>query len=474
LLHLVDKGDGSNDNSNINDDDELQPGKGLPLWTKVRISAKFSKRARRASLRRVLNLADSTADAVNGGDNTRRRNALVLVLRVIAQANISADNDVGTGIWDIERDARKERKNNIQDIISSGLDQTVLKVDKLEEESAVVVVEEKEEERPISTPIEESPTLTEAESRQKFNEESKVLARTIEKKVDAIETERARVQKITDRNKQLEAEKSAIEEKEAAAIAAEQVRLQAIADRNQQIEDEKRAEKEKEERLKIAKEESAMKPNAGEIERARVQAILDRNEQIEAEKRASVEKEEKEAAAIAAEHASAQLIVNERNQRALLTYHLELDAKTSALEAEKKAEREAAFAAAEQAKVQSIANERNQRGMLAVRLELDAKNRRLEAEKMAEREREEAAIAAEKVEREREEEAIAAEKVEREREAAAISAEQKRVQSITNERNQRAILTSRLQVDVKVRALEAEKRANKEAEEQAKKVMMGV
>lgn len=127
LLHLVDKGDGSNDNSNINDDDELQPGKGLPLWTKVRISAKFSKRARRASLRRVLNLADSTADDINGGDITRRRNALVLVLRVIAQANISVDDDAGTGIWDIERDARKERKNNIQDIISSFLEQPVLK-----------------------------------------------------------------------------------------------------------------------------------------------------------------------------------------------------------------------------------------------------------------------------------------------------------------------------------------------------------
>jgi len=261
--------------------------------------------------------------------------------------------------------------------------------------------------------MDKSPVATQVESRQKFEKDSKVLARTIEHKIDSMATEQVRVQAIkesnrNDRHQQLEAER----EREVAALAAEQAKLQLIADeRNQRALLTSRLELDAKINAK-EKVERERKAAARATELARVQAIDDRRQQLEAEK-------EREMAAIAAEQAKQQSITNERNQRALLTSRLELDAR---LKAEKKADREreaaaaaaAVFRATEQARVQAII----------------ARNQQIEAE--------------------------------REREMAAIAAEQAKQQSITNERNQRALLTSRLELDAR---LKAEKKADREREQ---------
>mmetsp|Transcript_24370 Transcript_24370/g.28719 ORF Transcript_24370/g.28719 Transcript_24370/m.28719 type:complete len:444 (-) Transcript_24370:58-1389(-) len=112
------------------EDSDPTSGNGLPWWTRVRILGRFSRRARRASLHRVLNLSTPSAeDGVEGNDSNsksrRRRRALVLILRSLAT---SSDADEGLddqeedvlspskggsriAIRNIERAARKDMKN---------------------------------------------------------------------------------------------------------------------------------------------------------------------------------------------------------------------------------------------------------------------------------------------------------------------------------------------------------------------------
>lgn len=106
---------------------------GLPWWTRVRILGRFSRRARRASLHRVLNFSTPSAeDGVEGDDSNsksrRRSRALVLVLRSLATTT-SSEGDEGSSdqeggdvpsssegggriaIRNIERAARKDGKS---------------------------------------------------------------------------------------------------------------------------------------------------------------------------------------------------------------------------------------------------------------------------------------------------------------------------------------------------------------------------
>merc|ERR1740139_750387 len=94
LLNLInDTGDGSVV------DQLLQLVDNLPAWTKVRILGKFSRRARRASLRRDLNVPNGSEDTV-----AVRRKAFVSALQSIAGA--AYNDDIKT----IEQDTRRESK----------------------------------------------------------------------------------------------------------------------------------------------------------------------------------------------------------------------------------------------------------------------------------------------------------------------------------------------------------------------------
>jgi len=94
LLNLInDAGDGSVV------DQLLQLVDNLPAWTKVRILGKFSRRARRASLRRDLNVPNGSEVTVSV-----RRKAFVSALQSIAGA--AYNDDIKT----IEQDTRRESK----------------------------------------------------------------------------------------------------------------------------------------------------------------------------------------------------------------------------------------------------------------------------------------------------------------------------------------------------------------------------
>lgn len=102
----------------------------LPWWTKIPLTSKISRRARRASLRRVLeystpNEESSKNDATQStteGIQRRQRRTLVNILRSLA--NVSTDTNGKSsrkkyGIRTIETSARKELNNNKStDIVS--------------------------------------------------------------------------------------------------------------------------------------------------------------------------------------------------------------------------------------------------------------------------------------------------------------------------------------------------------------------
>jgi len=112
------------------EDNDHGSSNGLPWWTRVRILGRFSRRARRASLHRVLNLSTPSAEeGVEGNESNsksrRRRRALVLILRSLAtssDADEGLDDQEGDAlspskggsriaIRNIERAARKDMKN---------------------------------------------------------------------------------------------------------------------------------------------------------------------------------------------------------------------------------------------------------------------------------------------------------------------------------------------------------------------------
>ncbi len=100
----------------------------VPWWTKLRFTARLSKRARLASLRRVLDLSTPTVEETQDlGDDLdakqrRRRRALVVLLRTLAS---SRNDDVDEGdnattsmitinpIYKVEKAAMKDLKNTV-------------------------------------------------------------------------------------------------------------------------------------------------------------------------------------------------------------------------------------------------------------------------------------------------------------------------------------------------------------------------
>ena len=122
---------------------------GFPFWTNIRFFGKFSRRARRASLHRVLNMYTSFPEdndmGIKTDDDTvatkqkiRRGRALVSLIQSLAVGstdNDGGDDEVastpskidGIAILNVERVARKEKRNaaSYEDILSrvpSGLE----------------------------------------------------------------------------------------------------------------------------------------------------------------------------------------------------------------------------------------------------------------------------------------------------------------------------------------------------------------
>jgi hypothetical protein len=99
----------------------------LPWWTKIGVLARFSKRARRASLRRVLDLTtpysddDATARENDSYRFSKRRRALAVLVRSLASAVTNPEaTDASNGkkkhypaIRELEQQARKARHSAI-------------------------------------------------------------------------------------------------------------------------------------------------------------------------------------------------------------------------------------------------------------------------------------------------------------------------------------------------------------------------
>lgn len=110
---------------NVKDQQEVQT---LPWWTKIRFTARVSKRSRIASLRRVLDFSTPTVEETEslGNDEDakkrRRRRALLVLLRSLAETQVD-DEDEGDAvskgekkngaIYKIEKAAKKDMKNSI-------------------------------------------------------------------------------------------------------------------------------------------------------------------------------------------------------------------------------------------------------------------------------------------------------------------------------------------------------------------------
>jgi len=135
---------------------ESTPSKPLPRWTKFRIAAKFSKRARRASLDRVIGLSSLTEEDDKTDDvlstQSRRRRSLLLLLRSLADKDTedTSKNDMKSSsritIYKLEKIARKEAKKRIspEDILGrvpDGLETPSYKVLKTDYSSSPIFYE---------------------------------------------------------------------------------------------------------------------------------------------------------------------------------------------------------------------------------------------------------------------------------------------------------------------------------------------
>jgi hypothetical protein len=95
-------------------DDDLE---GALLWTRIRPLARFSRRARRASLRRVLELSTPPSEEAESiGDDAdaklqRRRRSFVVLLRALANNDSEKS---GTAIIQLEKAARREANAKFQ------------------------------------------------------------------------------------------------------------------------------------------------------------------------------------------------------------------------------------------------------------------------------------------------------------------------------------------------------------------------
>ncbi len=113
--------------NNVNTSEHVS--KDLPWWTKMRFTARFSRRARIASLRRVLDLSTPTVEETESlGDDIdakkrRRRRALVVLLRSLVGTSVDDDEEGDKAIkvkkngkntiYKIEKAARKDMMKNI-------------------------------------------------------------------------------------------------------------------------------------------------------------------------------------------------------------------------------------------------------------------------------------------------------------------------------------------------------------------------
>jgi hypothetical protein len=93
-----------------------------PVWTNLKISARLSKRSRRASLHRLLNMStpSSSDDDIDAKDakQSRRRRALVVALRALVTDDPTSGKRTGVPIRQIEKAARRDikEKSTAQDM----------------------------------------------------------------------------------------------------------------------------------------------------------------------------------------------------------------------------------------------------------------------------------------------------------------------------------------------------------------------
>lgn len=85
-----------------------------PFWTRIRVMSKLSKRARLASLKRVLDMSTPTAAADDDEDaaTSRRIRALVVALRSLVKSNDDGTKQASS-IFSIEKAARKDAKQMV-------------------------------------------------------------------------------------------------------------------------------------------------------------------------------------------------------------------------------------------------------------------------------------------------------------------------------------------------------------------------
>ena len=130
ILAIVDNGNGQQVSAAIGTSSSTTSEQTLPWWTKMRFTARVSKRARIASLRRVLNFSTPTVEETESlGDDDdakkrRRRRALVVLLRSLARTQVDDEEEgdvaskrkegasVRPTIYQIEKAAKKDMKNS--------------------------------------------------------------------------------------------------------------------------------------------------------------------------------------------------------------------------------------------------------------------------------------------------------------------------------------------------------------------------
>lgn len=83
-----------------------------PFWTRIRVMSKLSKRARLASLKRVLDMSTPTAADDDDAATSRRIRALVVALRSLVKSNDDGTKQASS-IFSIEKAARKDAKQMV-------------------------------------------------------------------------------------------------------------------------------------------------------------------------------------------------------------------------------------------------------------------------------------------------------------------------------------------------------------------------
>lgn len=137
IAQLRTEGDQDGIESFVNDLLDNIDGVKLPFWSRLRPLTRFSKRARKASFKRVLDLSTPTDDEKESigddkdADKRRRRRSLVVLLRALAQLDdddesegdkptIQASSKKGVAIVQLEKAAKREAKMSV---LTEGMDE---------------------------------------------------------------------------------------------------------------------------------------------------------------------------------------------------------------------------------------------------------------------------------------------------------------------------------------------------------------